>query len=565
MNKIGLALLFALCSFGAFAQPPVDVWSVSVPSNPMNCTNTTVTVNGWNDASNYILLPITYNIVSDTIFIDIKYVSPQIILGVLTQWSHTVNLGNVPYGNYTVKARGYLDNSYLSFATGWLPVGACCPSAIPDFDLSSNTVCVGDTVTTSNSSSGSNQLNYTWWLPEDTLTSAEPVFTVNEAGTYSITLIVVGDSCSDTLSKTLEVLAPPEVDLGNDTIICDGDSVSWSLDSDNDYLWSDNSTADHNALYAPGTISVTATDDAGCVNADTFELLDVLDVVDVQLGADQQVCPEDVVMLNAGNAGASFIWSTGDTTQTITVTQPGLVSVTVSLSGSCDGTDHVLITNHNAVPVNIMLGMDSCEARDIWVSTATHTVDQWFDNSTDSVVTVTTSGVYAVTASDVNGCSSTDSTMVNVAEPPVIMLGSDSVLCGESLILNTHVAGSHQWSTGSLSSQTVVTQAGSYSVTVTNDEGCTSSHTISVEECLSVDERGQTQPIHVYPNPAEDVLSVEGASGQQVMLFNAQGQLAGMWRLAGEVGQIPLINLPSGVYVLRIEGSDSSGIRFLKQ
>ena len=83
MKAILLTVLMILTiSFTVTAQPPVDVWQVQTPSNPMNCTNTTVTITGWNDAGNYTLQPITMSYGNDTIWVDIKYTSPQIILGV---------------------------------------------------------------------------------------------------------------------------------------------------------------------------------------------------------------------------------------------------------------------------------------------------------------------------------------------------------------------------------------------------------------------------------------------------------------------------------------------------
>lgn len=62
----------------------------------------------------------------------------------------------------------------------------------------------------------------------------------------------------------------------------------------------------------------------------------------VNLGPDKELCNGQSVVLNAGNPGLSYLWNTGATTQTITVTTPGTYSVTVS-DGACSGADTVQV------------------------------------------------------------------------------------------------------------------------------------------------------------------------------------------------------------------------------
>ena len=78
--------------------------------------------------------------------------------------------------------------------------------------------------------------------------------------------------------------------------------------------------------------------------ATAFVTVDAYENLEVDLGPDQSVCPNETVVLDAGNPGADFIWSNGSTGQVISVQAPGLFAVTVSDGINCPGTDEVELT-----------------------------------------------------------------------------------------------------------------------------------------------------------------------------------------------------------------------------
>lgn len=69
----------------------------------------------------------------------------------------------------------------------------------------------------------------------------------------------------------------------------------------------------------------------------------------VALGADLTVCETDTVALDAGNAGADFVWTTGATTQELLVADAGTYSVTVTNAAGCSGSDQIVIS-HEVLP-----------------------------------------------------------------------------------------------------------------------------------------------------------------------------------------------------------------------
>jgi PKD repeat protein len=561
--KKSLLLLAIICcvTFNVFAQPPVDVYQVVAPSNPMNCTNTTLTITGWNDAGNYSLQSISHFYGNDTIWIDIKYTSPQIVIGVLTPWTHYVSLGNVPYGNWVVVARGYLGGVWQSEANSWLPVDACCPSSIPQFDFVEDTVCAGSSISVTNNSIGNN-LSYFWEYEGGTSTAATPTFSISEGGEYDVTLTVTGDSCTDSLVKTIEVLDLPLVELGNDTAICDGDSLELSLPAGNDYLWSDGSISYQNIFGTVGSLAVTVTNDDGCSKSDTIEVTAVLPNVPVNLGPDKTVCPDESVILNAGTGGTSYAWSTGETTQSISVNQEGSVFVTVSESGSCDGVDEIVINWHTLDEAEIMLSADSCQERLIWLDPSTHQVIQWSDASSDTAMLVTTPGYYFVTAEDNNGCESSDSAWVNIVDNPVFSLGNDTFLCGnQTITLTTGISGDHLWKDGSTGIGFTVTQRGTYYVFVTDQNGCTGSDTIRVNDCLGVSEM-TAKEIQFYPNPTQDVIHIVGYPNAPYQLMDQTGRIVGVGNLQHD--EINVSDLETGIYFIQLIGNNSQFLSFYK-
>lgn len=118
------------------------------------------------------------------------------------------------------------------------------------------------------------------------------------------------------------------------------------------YLW-DFGDGSQSTLQTPShtfttagtyTVSLIATDSNKCNIADTAYLtISVLDMPVINLGADQKICKGQNVTLDAGNTGMNHLWSTGATTQSITVTDSSLYWVNVS-NGPCTSSDTVSVT-----------------------------------------------------------------------------------------------------------------------------------------------------------------------------------------------------------------------------
>jgi len=114
----------------------------------------------------------------------------------------------------------------------------------------------------------------------------------------------------------------PVLNLGNDTAICPTDSITLSPGepTGTQYLWSTGSNNSTIEASIPGTYKLTVTLN-GCSTADSISVSDII-VPKINLGPDTTLCAGDMLYLNAGNA-ASYTWSTGETGQSISITQSG--------------------------------------------------------------------------------------------------------------------------------------------------------------------------------------------------------------------------------------------------
>jgi hypothetical protein len=103
------------------------------------------------------------------------------------------------------------------------------------------------------------------------------------------------------------------------------------------YLWNDNVTSTQtNTVSQSGNYSVTVTAANGCTNVSGPVSVTIESLPVVNLGNDITQCG-GTVTLNAGNPGASYLWSNGETTQTIVLNASATISVTVTNTcGSCN-------------------------------------------------------------------------------------------------------------------------------------------------------------------------------------------------------------------------------------
>lgn len=140
------------------------------------------------------------------------------------------------------------------------------------------------------------------------------------------------------------------------------------------------------------------------------------------VGDDTAYCGPFVRILDAGNAGSEYLWSTGSQAQTIQVITPGTYSVDVS--NKCYSGTFDIVIDQNPLPA-VDLGPDAfvCQEapKDLYSGTAIHTY-VWNTGETTPTITTGLAGSYAVTVTTADGCSSFDEIVLRDSCPPDLLM-----------------------------------------------------------------------------------------------------------------------------------------------
>lgn len=159
------------------------------------------------------------------------------------------------------------------------------------------------------------------------------------AGTVVFTLTTSGGSCPAVADQTTVTLTNPIVDLGPDTTVC-GCILLYAGNIGSTFEWSNGADYSTVNICVGGSYWVKVSNGT-CYSYDSINIIvNALPVVD--LGNDTTL--SGTIVLDAGNAGAEYNWSTGSTDQLVTVDSSGTYYVSVTNSLGCTSTDTVNIT-----------------------------------------------------------------------------------------------------------------------------------------------------------------------------------------------------------------------------
>jgi gliding motility-associated-like protein len=164
-------------------------------------------------------------------------------------------------------------------------------------------------------------------------------------GTYSISVTETAASgCfSDPLTALVNV-SGPNIDLGNERIICEGNTTEIiPLGNFSYQMWHDGSTGTSYQADRTELVTIQVFDQAGCTAFDSVQVT-MYPLPLVNLGADTALCGNNSLVLDAGNPGATYLWSTGETTREIEVYPgAGSISVEVTFADICSTNDEISV------------------------------------------------------------------------------------------------------------------------------------------------------------------------------------------------------------------------------
>mgnify|MGYP000309148577 CR=1 FL=1 len=233
------------------------------------------------------------------------------------------------------------------------------------------------------------------------------------------------EGCFD-LSLSVKIIRSeaPDANAGDDVAICKGDDAILTATGGASYLWSTGeTTASITVSPTVNTVySVTVKSDLGCEATDEVRVSLNPEVI-ADAGADVSICSGDEAMLTA-TGGGSYLWSTGETTASITVspTAETVYTVTVTSAEGCEATDEVRVSLNPEVIADAGADVIICSGDEAMLTATGGGSYLWSTGETTASITVfpTVDTVYSVTVTSAEGCEATDEVMVDVADKVII-------------------------------------------------------------------------------------------------------------------------------------------------
>lgn len=341
--------------------------------------------------------------------------------------------------------------------------------------------------------------------------------TVSSTGTYSAT-VTNSNGCSASDAVSVQFNALP-VDVLQDVTACI--TTPPTLDAGNPgstYQWAGGANTQTVTATVSGTYSVTVTTPQNC-SATFNAVVNLMPEVFVDLGNDTTLCEGSSLILDAGNPGNTNQWSTGQSGNTITVSQAGNYSVT-SNNGYCSGGDMITVSIAPS-PTDELEDVEHCIDDPVQLDAGNQGSSfQWSNGEITQVIDAPTSGTYSVEITNSLGCSATYDSDVSYTVPPVVDLGADTVLCdGRTLVLDAgDPVNSFTWNTGATSSTIPVTGPGTYSVAVRNGP-CERSDSIIVR-FNPTPQRMMEEELFICFDEEPGYVTLDAGNGGSVHLWN---------------------------------------------
>lgn len=335
---------------------------------------------------------------------------------------------------------------------------------------------------------------------------------------------------------------------GPDQTICQGESVVLSASGGQSYLWSNGETTSSINVNPTETTTytVTAFDEFDNSDEDTVTVT-VNELPSVNAGDDQTICEGDTITLTA-TGGDDYLWSTGQTTASISVTPSSNTTYTVEVTNdnACSDSDDVTVFVSPLPNITVSNDVTIMNGESTTLTVTGSGNYTWSTGETTSTIEVSPSETttYTISSTSENGCTSNGEVTVTVIPELIANAGDDVEICnGEEVILTASGGVNYEWSTGETSAQITISPntTTTYTVTVSDNFGNSDSDSVTVT-------------VNDVPTLTitEDVTIIEGESVQ----LNVSGASDYEWN-TGETNETIIVT-PSTTTTYTVTGSTAS-------
>jgi gliding motility-associated-like protein len=365
-------------------------------------------------------------------------------------------------------------------------------NAIPVITVNSETICDGQSA---NLTAGG-ATAYSW--SNGDMNSS---IVVSPVSTTSYTVTGTSNGCSNSAVSTVTVNSVPVVSV-NSPVICEGSSATLTANASvtgGDYLWNPGGIAIQSISVSPAATSTYTVSYSlnNCISTAVATVtVEPLPVITVNSAT---ICEGQSAQLTASGASA-YSWSTGDVTNSITVTPSAGSSYTVTgTTNGCSSTAMSIVTV-NPIPLITVNSATVCQGQAAVLNASGADTYSWSTGDVTASITVSpsTTTTYTVNGST-NGCTGSASGTVTVNPMPVITVNSPTICSGNTATLTavtSQGSGNFVWQPGSSTASSIIVSPSStstYTVTYTlNSCSTTGTGTVTVNQTPVVSVNSQS-------------------------------------------------------------------------
>ena len=471
--------------------------------------------------------------------------------------------------------------------------------SIPKPEIAGLSDCQGDSsfVRVGNRSSFPYTAHFSWMVENGSIRSWNLDSTMvkvfwKQGSTDRKISLIASDLCGKD-TTTVEVNSTLPATLKSNSPVCTGLILKLNVEGGVYYNWDgpDGYTNDYNEVKIGGMTSaqaglytVTVSTSNGCSTV-LSTLVEVNDLPS-SAGSNSPVCVGNKLQLNA-SGGTTYKWE-GPNGFSSTAQNPevsnfgdikkGTYTVTVSDASGCSAVHQIetMVTKPPVVTVNS--NSPVCSGDNISLSASGGLTYSWTGpngfKSTLSSISIPNAqkaqeGTYMVTVTGFNGCSAGTQASVVVNALPQATASSNSPVCsGMDANLVAQGGTSYSWSgpdnfksnaQNPVISKAEAKNAGTYTVTVTDANNCknTSSTVLEIKNCISTKDATGKNEITVFPNPANDRITIQSATEiVKVELFNTAGQKVMEKTASGNEVVMEILEISAGEHSLKVFTAD---------
>lgn len=350
-------------------------------------------------------------------------------------------------------------------------------------------LCAGDSVTLRGPIGAA---GYIWSNGARTQT-----ITVRTSGNFTLRIIGANGCTSAVSSPTAVVVNPrpaaPAITASGSTTICPGNTVTLRGPAGFlSYRWIGpagliaDGPIDSISVSTAGDYRLIVRDGNGCASdssaATTITVSPAPEAPVITARGATSICSGDSVVLE-GPAGLIYVWSNGATSQNITVRATGVYTLQVRNAAGClspvSNAINVTVAPQPAAPLITSDRLSICEGQSAIISGPGGVAQYlWSTGATTPAITVTTAGSYTLRIVTAQGCTSAVSAPITInlnvgPVPAVSSSDANNRICqGDQVILTSNFTTGNRWNTGDTTASITVFNPGTFTVTVTDQNGC---------------------------------------------------------------------------------------------